>query len=479
MNRDLERGPTGRSAPAVLLALMSLMMQPAAASAQSQSAAASSSAEVSTIAIPIRASLRPLLPILESQVLSSVNRTAQWEVDPEGRFAMKYQLMRGPIALNMIGTGLHATTTVRYALEGCGRARNPFTGQIVLFPCGSCGFSEPMRQAEISIDSRLEWDPSWRLRSITRARPVEFPDRCQVTFARVDITDWKIAPAVNQQLQQAVRTIDANTPALTVLRAQAASAWSALQNPEPVGPGSWLVLEPLDVAFTPIRGSGLEVTSTLLLRARTRIVVGSSAPAVNKKPLPMLGRAAKDDSGLRVPVEIDLPYAEASRMLTERFGHRRYGEVVVSTIELARGHAGKVLVRLDVDYRASAFRKYRGLVDLEGTAVYLPSTRSVALVDVDYALDPGQLSLFLRVADGFTHNRLRTQLAQSTQWPIGPQLDLWRSQISSALTRSLGQGAILQGSVSSLEPAIASIDDHGILLRIVAVGQAEVRLPGK
>ena len=88
-----------------------------------------------------------------------------------------------------------------------------------MWPCISCGFGEPMREAWISLSSHLDWDANWRLRSTTRAQPVDFSsNRCQVTFANIDITDWKIAPIVNEQLRQAVKTIDANTPKLTNIR---------------------------------------------------------------------------------------------------------------------------------------------------------------------------------------------------------------------------------------------------------------------
>lgn len=439
----------------------------------------SSPAEFSTIAIPIRASLRPLLPLLERRVPAAIDRSTSWEIEPRGRFAMRYQVVREPIALKMIGNGLHATSTIRYAVEGCRRTANPFSGEVVLWPCLSCGFAQPMRRAEIALQTTLEWDAEWRLRSSTRAAPVHFPDRCRVTLAQLDITDWKIAPEVNRQLQEAVRTIDANTPALTRLRPEAGSAWSSLQEPVAIGPRSWLLIEPSDVSFTPIQGTGLEVTSTLRLRARIRVVVADTAPLVVKKPLPSLGRVPQAAGGLRVPVDIELPYDDASRLLTESFGHRRYGDMAVGAIGLARGGDGKVRVRLEVDYRASMLQKYRGSVDLEGTPVYDPSLRLVALTGLEYTLDPTRRNLFVSVADRLAHRSLRDQLERNAHWPIGAAMDQWKSQIARALTRSLGQGATMSGSISSLEPAIASIGDRAIVLRVVAAGNAEIRLAGQ
>src|SRR5881394_1552579 len=78
-------------------------------------------AELSTIVIPIRASLEP------------------YELDPSQRFGLKYKVVRDPIALNMQNAGLHVSAHVHYAIEGCFKARSKW------WPCFSCGFREEMR----------------------------------------------------------------------------------------------------------------------------------------------------------------------------------------------------------------------------------------------------------------------------------------------------------------------------------------------
>src|SRR5213592_1513424 len=138
--------------------------------------------DLSTIVVPIHASLAPLLPALESQVPKTQMKLDGYEMDPQQRFGMKYRVQRDKIALNMAGTGLHATTTIRYAMEGCRRTVKPIVGTVTMWPCVSCGFGEPMREAFIAIDSQLSWDATWRLQSRTKARPAEFPNGCRVTF---------------------------------------------------------------------------------------------------------------------------------------------------------------------------------------------------------------------------------------------------------------------------------------------------------
>ena len=74
--------------------------------------------ELSTIIIPIQASLAPLLPELERQIPRTL-QSPSYQIDPQHHFAAKYQIAREPVSVNMIGAGLHVSTTIHYALEGC------------------------------------------------------------------------------------------------------------------------------------------------------------------------------------------------------------------------------------------------------------------------------------------------------------------------------------------------------------------------
>ena len=432
--------------------------------------------EISTIVIPIRTSLAPLLPQLESQVPKNLSKTDAFELDPQKQFGMKYRVARDPIVLNVIGSGIHAMTTVHYALEGCRRTQKPFSGEIVMWPCISCGFGEPMRDAWISFSSHLEWDANWRLRSVTKASPVDFSsNRCQVTFANIDITDWKIGPIVNEQLRQTVKTIDANTPRLTNIRPAATQVWSALQSPIAIAPRTWLVMDPLDVALGPISGSGLMLSSSLTLRARTRVVVGEP-PLIVPKPLPALRVSQAANDGIRIPFDVELPYAEANRLMGANFAKQTYEGVAVDSIRLGQAADGRVSVELNVRYRASLMKRYSGLVYLEGTPLFDAATRTVSLQNLTYSIDPRRKNPFIRIADRIAHERLRATLANSAHWSVAPQVDSLRGEIARAVTRQLAPGVMMHGRVDAIEPGSLVIDANGIIIHALAMGSAEVEV---
>jgi len=436
-------------------------------------------AEESVIEVPIRASLAPIAAEIEKQVPKRMEKIDGFEMDPKNQFGIRYRVTRDPVNLYMQNLGLHAATVVHFGIEGCKRVVNPLNGAASMWPCVSCGWAETPREAKITIDSRLEWDAQWRIRSVTKARPVEFPRPCTVTLLNIDLSAWKIGPMVDQQLRDVVKTIDRDTPKLTNLRGTAQQVWTSLQTPTELAPRTWLMFEPVDVALAPLRGSGQLVTSTLSLRARTRVVVGDR-PAPAPKPLPALRVAEPTGAGIRVPLDIELPYAEAGRLLTEQFGKRTYKvegkDLIVDTLALSPGTNGKVVLEMAIDYRGGAFRSYRGPVALEGTPTFDSATNAVVIADLDYSLEKKGRNPFFRIAERVVHETLRTRLRQNARFPIGAQIASVRAEVERAMTRPLAPNVAMRGTVQSIAPTAVIAHSAGITIRVLAAGGAAVEV---
>lgn len=429
-------------------------------------------AELSTIVIPVRASLAPLLPELEKQVPKTLE-SRSYQIDAPHHVAIKYQVALGPVGINMIGAGLHASANVRYAIEAC-----PYVNGAVRNACVSCGFDEPMRDVTISVQSRLDWGAGWTLQSRTTVPPVEFGRRC--TFVGLDVTDLVLRPLLEEQLRNAAKTIDAQTPKLASMKPQAQQIWTALQQPNAIAPNTWLVLEPADVSLTPIRGSGLTVMSAIELHARTRVLLGAKPP-VAQKPLPPLRIANGTDSGIRVPFDVELPYAEASRLITEQFGRQTYNlgggaTLAVDAIRLSAGTNGKTNIEASIDFRGGGLRHYNGLVYLEGVPSFDAATGNVVVSEVDYSLDPKRHNPFLRVANRMAHDDVRAQLRAGARWPVGQSIAMMKSEIERGMTRKLASNVTLRGRVDSIQPVSVTVRPEGFTIRAVAVGSAEVEV---
>lgn len=421
--------------------------------------------ETSTITIPIRTDLRPIAAEIEKRVQSHfAGKTTERGID------IRYDVARDPIRLRMIGAGLHSYSTIKYAMEAC-RGR---------FPCVSCGFGQSRRIADVTLHSGFAWDPAWRLRSTTRLLPVTYAKPCEVTWLGIDITKRFIAPVVEQQLGDAAKIIDRNVPALTSIRPQAEQIWSALQAPYELAPRTWLVMEPADIALSPIAGSGPTVTTMLSLRAITRVVVGEK-PAPTRKPLPPLKSVpATGPAFVRVPFDLELPYDEASRLATRDYANRTYQvegrPLTLSSIRIAPAPNNRVLIEAMIDYRGGRLRNYSGLVYLEGTPRFDAATQTIVVPDLDYSLDPKRRGLFARILERAAHESIRSRLRDSARFPLGPRVAEARAELTRALTRPLGTGVHLHGRADAVEPQSVTPRADGIAVRVVARGVAEITI---
>lgn len=415
--------------------------------------------DLSTIAVPIRTSLGPLLPLIEAKVPNRYKDSRR-----ELGSSVTFEVTRDPIRLEMIGERLHATTTAHYSIEGCAFRR-----------CLSCGVDEPKRDAVIKLQSQFVWDKSWRLRSTTEAQPADFPNRCRIILG-ADVTEHFIAPIVDDQLREVAWTIDQNTPGLTDMQPTASDIWRSLQEPAEIGPRTFLIFEPLTAALGPISGSGLHVTSTLTLRARTRVVVGEK-PQSTAIPLPQLD-FGESTGGLRVPLDIELPYADASQLATQEFGHRTYkledGNLTIGEIRIGPGSAGRISLSADIEYP-----RYTGPVVLEGTPRFDPSTKTVIVTDLDYSVETKERGLFFKIGERLAHESVRAKLRESARWPLKDQLALAADEINKAMNRQVSPGVVLRGQVAAVEPQRVTPAPHSLIVRVVVTGSAEVVVPGR
>src|SRR5207247_1787556 len=122
--------------------------------------------------------------------------------------------------------------------------------------------------------------------------------------------------------------------------------------------------------------------------------------------------AARDAAaGVRVPFDVELSWEEASRLLTESFGGKRYQNVALESLRLMPGKDGKIVVEASVDYRGGGLKKYHGLVYLEGMPRFDAEKSALALDNLEYSLDPKRHNPFVRIGDRLAHEALRARLA--------------------------------------------------------------------
>jgi hypothetical protein len=414
--------------------------------------------DMSTISIPIRATLAPALPLVEAQVPKSIENSR----DQSG-FKIKYTVTRDPIALQMTGTELHASTLAHYSIEACRG----------ILGCLSCGVDEPPRDAKIALSARFTWAPDWSLHSVTTAEPATFPNRCEVTALNLDITDRVIGPVVDDQMRKVAAAIDQNTPGVVTIRTNAEQIWTALQAPYEVAARTWLVFEPMDAGLSPLAGEKLIVSSTLSLNARTRVIVGDK-PSTTIAPLPAL-QSRNAPPGFRIAFEIRIGYGDATSLASQQFAGKTFkigsDDLRIDAIAISPAAAGKLGVDATI-----AYKQYAGPVHLEGMPRIDPSANTVTVPDLDYALDPAHKTFFLSIVEGAAHDLIRSRLRDAATIPLASHAADARNEITKALTRQLSSGVQLRGQADDIRAENVVVAADAIVARVVVTGIATVEV---
>lgn len=410
---------------------------------------------VSIIDIPVRLSLDPLISAAEKMLPQQAGNWRSWE-DWHG-IKSQYRAWRGPLDISVAGDTLLVQAHIRYWI----RAYKKLLGAVNVK--GSCGIDEPPRQALIGMQVRLGWGPDWTLRPRFRILPTRFLDRCEMTFADIDVTPV-VEKEFRKQMQNSLRAaLRKLTPGMNAIRQQAQRSWSLLQEPLELGNGHWLLLRPAGVALSPVIGRGKYIQTHLAVSLQPTLMTGPR-PADKPAPLPALARYYPRSAGLHLRLGVDLDFAGLNQRMTDALAGKLFvingRKAGIKKVEL-RGSGQEITARLELTGDLAGTAELRARLD------YDADNRKLEMRDLkydyvaeDFAMDflakafqePVRQSLEEAANQALTQHldqldgRLGAVLQKIT--PKGVELDLSNLQLSSVKIHILPQGIRLDGTAS-------------------------------
>jgi hypothetical protein len=375
-----------------------------------------------------------------------------------GAVCHQYVFRRDTLALQVAGDRVDVLARLRYR----GRVSLPNGGSV-----GSCGYApEPMPRAELRFSTSLFWTTAWRLASRNTALTTTLPDPCQVTLLRIDATPL-MRRIADGQLAQVAQQVDSALPTLADLRRPADSLWRAMQEPMPLDSAGlvWLVMQPETVGLASLDGRGSTIRTGLTLIARPRVVTGPK-PAVAVRPLPPLS-IAPPASGLRVPVQVEMPFAEVSRRATELLAAETARQPLQVTRVDVSGAGDSAVVRLTLAGRMN------GSLSLAGRPRFEPTTRTLVVDDLHYSIESRDWMSRMKATLGAP--LIKRAIEQSTnrgRLALGAQLDSARFQLNQQLNRPLSPELIVGGGIKELGVTGLYMTPTAFVVRVMLEGEA-------
>ncbi len=431
-----------------------------APSLEPSSRAALPPAEPATLVLPISISLGRLRSELAAQFPVSDSLGAAQCVALGGAVCHQYVYRRDSLELRMNGDRVELLSRLRYR----GRVALGHVGGLA-----SCGYApEPMKRAELHAGTALYWRNDWRLASRGTALSASLLDPCEVTLLRVDATPL-MQSIVDGQLEKLRAQLDSALPALANLRPAADSLWKLLQQPLALDSAStvWLSLSPQSVSLARPLGRGDAITTAVVIAAMPHASIGSR-PDVERRPLPALA-IARQASGIHIPLDIELPFADLSARVTQLMKGEVAGKDLTVDDVRIWGIADTAVVRVGVRGSVS------GDFYLVGHVRYDATTRQLLVSDLQYTLASDNAMSRLKATLGaFRIKRALDQATGHGRLDVGAQLDSLRGQLTAKLNRPLAPGVAVAGAVTDIRIAAVGTTTTAFVLRVLLDGQARL-----
>jgi hypothetical protein len=203
------------------------------------------------------------------------------------------------------------------------------------------------------------------------------------------------------------------------------------------------------------------------MTAHPRVSVGAK-PAVTALPLPTL-TLARRSSGIHVPVEIELPFADLSQKVTALLSGETAGQGMRVGDVKVWGVGDTAVVMLELQ------GKVNGSLYMLGRVAYDSASRSVLINDLRYTL--ASHDVMSRVKSTLGAGRIKSAIDAATgkgHLAVGEQLDSLKSRLTEQLNRSFAPGVRLAGSVSDVRVSQLFTTQTAFVLRVVLDAEAVI-----
>lgn len=289
----------------------------------------------------------------------------------------------------------------------------------------------------------------------------------------VSFLEGRLNPVLNQELRQAATRLVANLG----LRRRAETAWRDLHVLRRAVPGEnvWIRFQPTGISLAPIIGNGTGALRTGLgISGRIALTVGSApGPAPVPSPLPPLVLDGPRSGGFEMEVPVAASPEELSRVAGRalqglRFRADRTREIVIDTAKLGvEGDRLALALGFHTEGKGGA---HSGTMILRGRPAFDAPLRALRLVDLQYALDKGDLGL--RLLDRLHRAELLARLEKDARLDLAPLLARAERETAQALQSLFPPGFKGDVKVEPVQVLDVGVADGAVWARCRVAGTA-------
>jgi hypothetical protein len=337
---------------------------------------------------------------------------------------------------------------------------------------GRCGHgNDPPKRLNLATRSALTWSDKWRLQSLTSFEEPVFVEPCLLQGLDLDATPF-LKAALEPRLTALAQNIDRIIRERTEAKKRAETVWRKLQEPVELVPNRWLQFNPRDARVSPITSHGTRLVQTSVNLVIEPKVLNGSSPDTHEVALPPLQLAPLAQEGFHLALPITVEYSRINQRLEQDMIGQVFktplGEsVTIDGVQLY-GSGDKLILALQVSGGVN------GSLYATGTPVFDEGLGILRFSDLDFTMETR--NVLARSANWIFHENILASLKDEAYIDLSDQMRMFRSRLTSALTRELGPGASLEGEVTRLRPKGIYPTSGGVEVQLVADGSMWVEL---
>jgi len=417
----------------------------------------------STINIPIRVEIKPLIKLADH----SFDKEFKGADNPCSGLRYQYKLKREPIQLTGKGKTVFLGLDVAYGFSGEYCAACVFDNCINPPIPFSCGWGdESLRRAKIKLKSDVELTSNYRIKSTTSFTEFTPIDPCRVTFAQININDVLMSQ-IRPELGNLAKMIDAEIGKQD-LKPYILPVWKALQEDIKIPATGYLRFQPQSLSVSEINMNGSILNFNVGLTATPTI---QSSPW--NKPTTALPALTpyKKGSGFEVYTDLKMNYDSLSQQLFEIMKTEQFamGKEKINITSLKLFPAGE---KLGVAVGFTGTKK--GTFYLLGNPDFDNTKSSLALKNVEY--DIATKNVLIKTAKWMMDETIRKKLEEQMVFDLSDLMNLTKKSIAESLNQTLDGGIKIKGQLKSLSISGWSLQQDALWVRAKTMGDIQVTM---
>jgi hypothetical protein len=423
---------------------------------------------LSEIDIPIKIAAAPILAKAEKLVPEEFTSDS-WPdfMHPSCDFRYKYRFIRTNLQVACNNNLITVRFGGNYQVSG---SKCLCTAGIPVTPwiSGNCGFPpQPLRKVNMSISTRLQFLPDYRLRSSTSINQVQPVDKCSVSVFSSDITQL-VMDSIRSSLASFTNAMDQTISGLNFEKFVTQIKDSSYRKLA-IGKYGYFLLDPTAFRIGQLNYANDSFSISLGVSCKP---VFSSDPVNHlsmPKSLPALLQT-ESRNGIRLYLNMDYDYDFMTKFLRDSLHNKVFelkGRTIVIKDATIRG-IDNHRIEMRIDFAGSN----HGSIYLRGTPVLDTAKQTLSIPDIQYSMEGEDLAL--KIARSLFRNKIRKTIQGNSYLDISAFVNTNKAYMNQLLNREIVIGLKAAGNLHEAKIIGMLVTPQNIQIQVFINGELKL-----